>query len=156
MKFIQTLKFIIIHHKTAKHFKISPFDRNQYGPPETPSLFPSWNLLFQQVFVCLPYPSMERGSLMSLFRVKKAWSMYISDILMEEVTSRQWTYETDTCVGLLSCFLREESQTSMFQTKYVCLGRSRLFLLGASVYRGKKANSMQDSKPGITSHGCRG
>jgi len=36
MKFIQSLKFLIVLHKSAGHFKISFFHRNQRGPPDYP------------------------------------------------------------------------------------------------------------------------
>lgn len=50
LKFIQTLKFIIVHHKTAESFKISFSDRNQHGPREIPPFFSQFKPTVLAVF----------------------------------------------------------------------------------------------------------
>lgn len=89
MKFIQTLKFIIVHHKTAEHFKISFPHKNQHGTPETPSFFSQLKPIVPAAFaVPTTSQSGERPT-----NAAASWQERLICVcqwfLMEEVTCRQ-------------------------------------------------------------------
>lgn len=136
MKYIQILKFLAVHHKTAEHFKISIFDSNQHGSPENPQDFSTQHYFLSQLklLLYLPHPSVmrESHSCHCFVARRRAKGLICVPLFLFEgggnfstvggvCVCMCWGERYRSTAGKL--LLREEGRTSAFWNKGACLGR---------------------------------